>query len=74
MGVPFGDERVAEVVLSVLAVARETGRPAGVWAPSAAVARRWLDAGFQLVIVGSDLGFLADGDERLVAELSDSRR
>ena len=73
MGVPFGGERVAEVVLSVLAVARATGRPAGVWAPSAAVARRWLDAGFQLVIVGSDLGFLADGVGRLVAELSASR-
>jgi 2-keto-3-deoxy-L-rhamnonate aldolase RhmA len=56
----------------VLAVAREAGRPAGVWAPSAAAARRWLDAGFQLVIVGSDLDFLADGVERLVAELSDT--
>lgn len=74
MGVPFGGERVTEVVLSVLAVARDTGRPAGVWAPSAAVARRWLDAGFQLVIVGSDLGFLAEGVERLVAELSDTGR
>jgi 4-hydroxy-2-oxoheptanedioate aldolase len=73
MGVPFGGERVDEVVLSVLAVARETGRSAGVWAPSAAVAKRWLDAGFQLVIVGSDLGFVTDGVERLLAELSDSR-
>ncbi len=73
MGVSFGDEQVAEAVLSVLGVARETGRPAGVWAPSAEVARRWLDAGFQLVIVGSDLGLLADGVERLVAELSGSR-
>jgi 4-hydroxy-2-oxoheptanedioate aldolase len=74
MGVPFGDERVAEAALFVLAVAREAGRPAGVWAPSAAVAKGWLDAGFQLVIVGSDLGVLADGVERLVAELSDAGR
>jgi 4-hydroxy-2-oxoheptanedioate aldolase len=74
MGVPFGDERVAEAVLSVLAAAREAGRPAGVWAPSAAVAKGWLDAGFELVIVGSDLSVLADGIERLLAELSDARR
>ena len=70
MGVPFGDERVTDAALSVLAAAQAAGRPAGVWAPSAAAARRWLDAGFQLVIVGSDLGLLAEGVERLAAELS----
>lgn len=74
MGVPFGDERVAENVLSVLRAARAAGRPAGVWAPTAAAATRWLDAGFQLVLVGSDLGFLADGVEGLVAELADAKR
>jgi 4-hydroxy-2-oxoheptanedioate aldolase len=73
MGVPFGDERVADTVRGVLEVARAAGRPAGVWAPSAAVARVWLDAGFQLVIVGSDLTFVADGVERLVAELADAK-
>jgi len=74
MGLPFGDERVAEKVLSVLGTARAAGRPVGVWAPTASAGRRWLDAGFQLVIVGSDLGFLAEGVERLVAELADARR
>ncbi len=74
LGVPFGDERIAEAVRSVLAVAQAAGRPAGVWASSAAVARRWLEEGFQLVIVGSDLSFLADGVEGLVAELADAGR
>lgn len=74
MGVPFGDERVAETVVSVLETARAAGRPAGVWAPTAAAARGWLDAGFQLLIVGSDLGFLADGVDRLVAELANATR
>jgi 4-hydroxy-2-oxoheptanedioate aldolase len=69
LGVPFGDERVAEAVLSVLAAAREAGCPAGIWAPSAGGARRWLHAGFQLVIVGSELGFLAEGLERSLAQL-----
>lgn len=72
MGAPFGDERVTEAALSVLAAARAAGRPAGVWAPSAAAAGRWLGAGFQLVIVGSDLAVLGEGVERLVAELSDT--
>jgi 4-hydroxy-2-oxoheptanedioate aldolase len=73
MGVPFGDERADAAALSVLAMARDAGRAAGIWAPSAAGARRWLAAGFQLVIVGSDLGFLAEGVEQLVAELSGGR-
>ncbi len=71
MGVPFGDERVAEAALSVLAAADGAGRHAGIWAPSAAVARRWLDAGFQFVIVSSDLGLLAEGVERLLGELGE---
>jgi len=74
MGVPFGDERVTATVLSVVEVACAAGRPAGVWAPTAAAAGQWLEAGFQLVIVGSDLAFLAEGVERLVAELADTRR
>ena len=71
LGLAFDDERVAEAALSVLAHAREAARPAGIWAPSAAVARRWLDAGFQFVIVGSDLGLLADGGLRCLAELAE---
>jgi 4-hydroxy-2-oxoheptanedioate aldolase len=69
LGVPFGDERVADAARTVLEAARAAGRAAGIWAPSAAVARDWLDAGFQLVIVSSDLGLLAEGVERLLAEL-----
>ncbi len=52
LGVPFGDERVNEKVTSVLAAAREAGRPAGIWAPSTERAARWLGTGFQLVILG----------------------
>jgi 4-hydroxy-2-oxoheptanedioate aldolase len=69
LSLPFGDHRVAEAALSVLAAARDAGRPAGIWASSAAVGRRWLEAGFQLVIMSSDLGVLAEGMEGLIAEL-----
>ena len=70
LGVPFGDERVVEAALSVLETARGAGRAAGIWAPTAAGARRWLELGFQLVAVGSDLALLAEAVERLLSELS----
>ena len=74
LGVPFGDERVDDKVTSVLAAAREAGRPAGIWAPSTERAARWLGTGFQLVILGSDLGFLAEALGGALAELAGVRR
>jgi 4-hydroxy-2-oxoheptanedioate aldolase len=70
LGVPFGDERVIEAALSVLETARAAGRATGIWAPTAAGARSWLELGFQLVTVGSDLSLLAEGVERLLSDLS----
>ena len=68
LGVPFGDARVAEAARAVPAA----GKPAGIWAPSPAAALEWFEAGFQLVIVGSDLALLAEGLERLVGDLERS--
>jgi 4-hydroxy-2-oxoheptanedioate aldolase len=73
LGVPFGDQRALDAIASVLAAASEAGRPAGIWAPSTEPALRWLEAGFQLVIVGSDLGFLAEGIDRAVSQLGRAR-
>jgi 4-hydroxy-2-oxoheptanedioate aldolase len=70
LGVPFGDDRVTEAALTVIEAARAAGRANGTWAPNAAGARRWFELGFQLVIVGSDLALLAEGVERLLADLS----
>jgi 2-keto-3-deoxy-L-rhamnonate aldolase RhmA len=53
----------------VLALAREAGMPAGIWAPAAEPARPWIDRGVAIVIVGSDLGFMAEGVERAFAAL-----
>ncbi len=74
LGVPFGDERLDGQIASVLAAAREAGRPAGIWAPTAGGAASALRAGFQVVILGSDLGLLADALRAALAELSDARR
>jgi 4-hydroxy-2-oxoheptanedioate aldolase len=70
LGVPFGHERVVEAALAVLETARAAGRATGIWAPTAAGARSWLELGFQLVAVGSDLALLAEGVERLLSDLS----
>lgn len=48
-----------EDVASVLAACRRHGVVAGIHCNSLAFARRWLDAGFQMVTLGADSGFLA---------------
>lgn len=58
-----------EAIESVLAGAREAGRLAGVFAATPAVAARWRSAGVGLVVLGSDLGWLAAGLGGAVAEL-----
>ena len=70
---PFGDPGVDQVIDSVLAVARDGGRPAGIWAGSAQQAARRLSAGFGLVILSSDLGFMAEGLARALDELREAR-
>jgi 4-hydroxy-2-oxoheptanedioate aldolase len=54
---------------SVLAGGREAGRLAGVFAASPGIAARWLEAGVELVVLGSDLMWLAAGLGGAVAEL-----
>jgi 4-hydroxy-2-oxoheptanedioate aldolase len=54
---------------SVLAGAREAGRLAGVFAGTPAAAAHWRSAGAGLVVLGSDLTWLAAGLDGAVAEL-----
>ena len=42
-----------------------SGKTAGVFAPIEELARRWIDLGAQLVLVGSDVGILARGSDGL---------
>ena len=73
LGVPCGDPRGDAEIDSVLAVARAAGRPAGIWAGTARQAAGRLRAGFGLVILSSDLGFLAEGLGRALGELEEAR-
>jgi 4-hydroxy-2-oxoheptanedioate aldolase len=56
------------IVESVLTRTRERGRLAGVWAANTADAARWRDIGAELVILGSDLIWLARGVTAALAE------
>ena len=47
---------------------RKTGKAAGILAPIEADARHWLDLGYTVVAVGSDLSVLARGSEALAAK------
>lgn len=58
---------VQAAIQSVLDAARAQGKDAGILAPQQGDAERYLEAGFTMVAVGSDLGLLARGSDDLVA-------
>ena len=68
LGVPFGDPALLAAIDTVLEVARAAGVASGIWAPTAEQARAWRGRGVALVVLGSDLGFLAESAERGLAE------
>jgi 4-hydroxy-2-oxoheptanedioate aldolase len=68
LGVPFGDPAVASAIDSVLEVAVAAGMPMGIWAGRPEQARAWIVRGASLVVLGSDLGFLAESVESALAE------
>ena len=61
LGVAAGDPALEQAIGAVAAAARAAGRHAGIFAPTADAALRRFDEGFGLVLVGSDLAFLAEG-------------
>jgi 4-hydroxy-2-oxoheptanedioate aldolase len=62
------DPELTGTVESILRRTREADRLAGVWAPAPSAAARWREAGAQLVILGSDLIWLARGVQSALAE------
>ncbi|MCB8840482.1 HpcH/HpaI aldolase/citrate lyase family protein [Aurantimonas sp. VKM B-3413] len=62
------DPEVTEMIIAAREKVAATGKDAGVLAPSPATARRYLDAGFDFVSVGSDCGLLFGGARALAAE------
>jgi 4-hydroxy-2-oxoheptanedioate aldolase len=72
LGVPFGGPEVRAVVADVVERTRAAGRLTGVWSGSPADAAAWRAAGVDLVILGSDLTWLAAGVRACLAELEEA--
>lgn len=75
LGIPrqFDDSRFREALGRVVVACREKGKAAGILAPDADVARRFLDDGFTVVGCGSDATLLA-AEFRRIAAFFDSCR
>ena len=69
LGLPFGGPEVRDVVADVVERCRAADRLTGVWCGSPADAAAWRAAGVSLVILGSDLHWLASGVRACLAEL-----
>ena len=74
LGLAFGGPEVRAVVADVIERTRAAGRLTGVWAASPADAAAWRAAGVDLVILGSDLIWLARGVQSCLAELEQAGR
>jgi len=61
-----GHADVQRAFAAVLEAASRAGKPAGILAPLASDAERYLQQGFRFVAVGSDLGLLVNGCDALV--------
>jgi 4-hydroxy-2-oxoheptanedioate aldolase len=71
LGIP-GDTShpaVVEAMRDIVARADVRGVATGTWAPSAAAARPWVDAGIRLVTVASSTALLTAAATELIAEL-----
>ncbi|PBB85716.1 MULTISPECIES: aldolase/citrate lyase family protein [unclassified Mesorhizobium] len=69
MGNP-GAAHVQEAISSVRKAAAAAGKASGILAPVKTDADRYLDDGFTMIAVGSDLGLLARGSDALIASFN----
>ena len=63
----YDDPVVETAVEETIAAANDAGVPVGTLATSEALIDHWTDAGYDFVIVGTDIGFLAAGADRAIA-------
>lgn len=63
---------VQSAISAVQQAARKAGKPVGILAPDADDARRYLDMGYTMLGVGSDLGLLARSADALAQRFNDS--
>lgn len=64
--------KVAGALETVLAAAQRAGKPVAIYANTPAFAADYAGRGFSMIMLGSDLGFLADGAARALADVFDA--
>ncbi len=64
LGLPPGSPGLDQTIRGILEKTRAAGKVAGIWAGSDTLAVQWMDSGAQLVLLASDLIFLARGAMR----------
>ena len=69
LGIPlqFNHPKFIEAITRILEAGKKAGVPAGFFAPSAEAAKKYKEMGFQLLNIGSDIGFIKAGGEAVKA-------
>jgi len=62
----FDDPVIEDAITETIAAAHDAGVPIGTLATSDEEIDRWTDAGYDFLIVGTDIGFLASGADRAI--------
>lgn len=71
-GMTMGDDAHSAAIRRVLAACKAAGKFGGMMAPNTAVARRWIQEGFQFVSVSADVTLLSIAAEAVAEELRDA--
>ena len=69
MGLVMRSPEHDAAIVEVIEACGRTGKIPGISTPSAAIARKWLDAGCLFVTVGEDVGWVVEGAEQALREL-----
>ena len=67
----YEDPVVQRAVEETIAAANDAGVPVGTLATSEALIDHWTEAGYDFLIVGTDIGFLASGADRAIGRYRD---
>jgi 4-hydroxy-2-oxoheptanedioate aldolase len=59
-------EPVQQAIRQVISAAKESNKAAGIWAADRAAARSYMDLGFRMIAIGSDVGLLVSAADALV--------
>ena len=69
MGLVMRSPEHDAAIVEVIEACGRAGKIPGISTPSAAIARKWIDAGCLFVTMGEDVGWVVEGAEQALREL-----